>query len=196
MLLDSILWFGLATLAVVFILMGCRLVIDFPGLLEGNLVQVFNESKDYKEETFEEVSVENKNNTYQATKSVKVKSSDHQLRDTERSIQCSKPKCQAVPRKMAKQLMRCDYEVKIVIKQAQKKDFLVQIYISSGDDLADNDEQVRHIVHDPANTCEAYPVNVIEAGDLVPAVDDEPVTEEVTVECESYQVKDISDRQS
>ena len=71
MLLDCILWFGLATMAVVFILMGFRLVIDFPGLLEGNVVQVFKESKDYKEEPFEN------ENKYRAIKSVNMKHSDH-----------------------------------------------------------------------------------------------------------------------
>ena len=34
MLLDCIFWVGLTTAGVVFILLGCRLVIDFPGLLE------------------------------------------------------------------------------------------------------------------------------------------------------------------
>ena len=97
---------------------------------------------------------------------------------------------------MAIQLMGCDNEVKIVIKQEQKNDFLVQIDISSGDILADSDKQVRHIVQEPANTSEASPVIVIEAGDLDPAVNDATVREEVPVECDSYQTKDISERQS
>jgi hypothetical protein len=195
MLLDCILWFGLATMAVVFILMGCRLVIDFPGLLEGNVVQVFKESKDYKDEPFEGVSFKD-GNRYQAIKSVKLGHSDHQLKENGISRQYSKPVCQAVPRKMAIQLNGCENEVKIIIHQVKQMDFSVQIDISSGDNLADSDKQVRHIVYDPANTREASPVIVIETGDLDLAMDDEPVREEVPVECDSYQTKDISDRQS
>ena len=174
------------------ILMGCRLVIDFPGLLEGNVVQVFKEAKD---EPFEGISVEN-GNKYQPMKSVKLKHSDHQLRENGISRKFSKPECQTVPRKMAIQVCGCENEVKIVIHQAKQNDFSVQINISSGDDLADSDKQVRHMVQDPANTCEASPVIVNDAGDLVPVVDDGPVREGVPVECDKYKTKIISDRQS
>ena len=128
--------------------------------------------------------------------SVKIKHSDHQLRENGRTSQCSKAKCQAVPRKMAIQLSGCENEVRIVIHQVKQNDFSVQIDISSGDNLADSDKQVRHIVQDPASTCEASTVIVNEAGDLDPAVDDEPVREEGPVQCDSYETKDMSDRQS
>ena len=157
MLMDSILWFGLATLAVVFILMGCRLVIDFHGLLAENVVQVFKESKDYKEEPFEGVSFKNENK-YPAFKLVTIKSSDHQLRKNGRTSQSSKTKRQAVLRKIEIQVRGCDNEVKLFIEQVQQNDFLVEIDISYADNL-DNDKQVMHIVEDPVNTCEASPVN-------------------------------------
>ena len=143
--------------------MGCRLInrliINFPGLLEDNVLH----SKDHKEELYE-VTFKNENK-YPVFKSVKMKISDHQLRENGRTSQSSKPEYQAVLR-IAIQVRGWDNEVKLVIEQVQQNEFSVDIDISSGDNLADNDKQT-----------------------FVPAVDDEPVREEVPVDCNSYKTK-------
>ena len=105
------------------------------------MVQMLKELKDYKEEPFEEVSVSVENEKkYPAIKSVKMKSSDQQLRENRRTSQSSKAECQAVPRKMAIQLSCWENEVKIVIHQAKQNDFSVQIDISSGDIVEHNEQ--------------------------------------------------------
>jgi hypothetical protein len=116
--------------------MGCGVmnrVIKFPGLLERNVVQVFKESKDYKEEPFEGFSFENKNK-YPAFKSVKIKSFDHQLREKGSTSQ--------TPVWIAIQVRGRDTEVKVLIEQVQQNVFLVEFDIID-DDFADNDKQVR-----------------------------------------------------
>ena len=103
---------------------------DFPGLLEGNIVQVFKESKTYKEEPSEEVSVDK---MYQTMRSAKASSSDHQLREERRSQKqrsSSRPKHKVMQSSLAQQMQNYPTEVKIIIKN--QNDFLIEIDISSG----------------------------------------------------------------
>ena len=56
MLTDSLLLVGLAVAIVLLILVGCKIVIDFPGLLDGNIVHIFKEIN-AEEEVFKNIKV-------------------------------------------------------------------------------------------------------------------------------------------
>eukprot|EP00092_Neocalanus_flemingeri_P102545 GFUD01131172.1.p1 GENE.GFUD01131172.1~~GFUD01131172.1.p1 ORF type:complete len:246 (+),score=48.00 GFUD01131172.1:144-881(+) len=78
MLLDCMLWLGLGTVGVVLILLGCRLVMDFPGLLEWNILQVFKEIEDDSNEPIEGL-IDNKDTKWKSKISRKCDSSQCQL---------------------------------------------------------------------------------------------------------------------
>eukprot|EP00092_Neocalanus_flemingeri_P029562 GFUD01032108.1.p1 GENE.GFUD01032108.1~~GFUD01032108.1.p1 ORF type:complete len:278 (+),score=53.53 GFUD01032108.1:144-977(+) len=74
MLLDCMLWLGLGTVGVVLILLGCRLVMDFPGLLDWNILQVFKEIEDDSNEPIEGL-IDNKDTKWKSKISKKCDSS-------------------------------------------------------------------------------------------------------------------------
>ena len=178
----------MATVIVVIILVGCKIVMDFPGLLEGNVVQVFKESKTYKGEPFEEVSVDK---MYQAMRSAKEPSSDHQLRDDRRSQKQqrsgSRTKHKAVQSSLAQHVHKCPTEVKIIIKN--QNDLSIEIDISPVGVIEENNKEDRLTAQGLPNAIRETP-----APDHVE--ENEEDAEETTAECDIYNTKDNPDRQS
>jgi hypothetical protein len=159
MLIDWVLWFGLVTVAVVSIFLGCRLVMDFPGLLEGNIVQEFRETKYDKEEPLEEVLV---NKERKISTKVHRGSGKGVRRTIPKSSECCSKtgnnmtvSYKPMSGEMAIQLDDCSNEVSIIIKQQQKKEFSIDIDISHSDidnTHADNDTSVSYTVKELAST--------------------------------------------
>ena len=186
MLIDCLQWFGLAILGVVFILMVCRLIMDFPGLLEGNFLQVLKESKDVKKEPFDEVLVDKRDRSARAAGS-----------DDEERVSPKHSGQQAVPRSVVIQVTGGDDQVEIVIKQ--HSDFSIHIDIAPGDTLAENDKPVSHT---DANVTKMSVVSTeiaTEAGDgdgVSENRDSNKDPDKAPAECVLYKTKDVPERQN
>ena len=101
MLPDCMLWLGLTTACILFILLGCKLLIDFPGLMEGDIGHACVED-DQDEDSIQEV-VAIKDGKCKIYAASAVQSSNHQLDNTGGSTLRLMKRSQSIPRPVGMQ---------------------------------------------------------------------------------------------
>jgi len=179
MILDCVLWIGLVTAVVVFILLGCRLVIDFPGLLEGNVVHAFKQVsvdqealKEEKEKEMRELNLKMSSHTSKPAEGSCMSQTVSQRTDEKFRVTKMRKSRQDIgetpPFGKRAKVEVTNGEVSIVIKNVNpNKDFSINICIDGEDSKTPTDDVVVPLVDKPMTVadpdlrlhCDLYQTN-------------------------------------